>query len=67
MSQFKPDHLHFVPQFDENSDDLNRYLSCQSLTDSYNASNTLDFKNNFLLNNLVGKLSGKHSFKSKGH
>lgn len=60
MPQFKPEYLQCVPQFDGNPNDLNRYLTtCQSLIDNfYNVSNPLDFQNTFLLNSLIGKLSG---------
>lgn len=60
MAQFRAEYLKCVPEFDGNPNDLNRYLStCQSLIDNfYNAANQLDFQNVFLLNSLVGKLTG---------
>lgn len=60
MSLFKPEYLKCVPEFDGNPNDLNRYLSiCESLINNfYNVSNPNDFQNTFLLNSLIGKLSG---------
>lgn len=60
MAQFKPEYLKCVPEFDGNPNDLNRYLStCQSLIDNfYNSANQRDFQNVFLLNSLIGKLTG---------
>ncbi|ENN74717.1 hypothetical protein YQE_08708, partial [Dendroctonus ponderosae] len=60
IAQFRPEYLKCVPEFDGKPNDLNRYLlSCQSLIDNfYNAANQLDFRNVFLLNSLIGKLTG---------
>ena len=61
MSQFKPEYLKCVPVFDGNPNDLNRYIStCQSIIDSfYNLTTPQSFQNVYLLNSLVGKLTGQ--------
>lgn len=60
MSQFKPEYLNCVPQFDGNPSELNRYLAtCKSLIDNfYDINNRNSFQNIYLLNCLIGKLSG---------
>lgn len=61
MAQFKPEYLNCVPIFDGSPNDLNRYLAtCQSLIDTfYDVVNPQIFQNVYLLNCLVGKLSGQ--------
>lgn len=61
MAQFKPEYLNCVPSFDGNPNDLNRYLAtCQSLVDNfYDNANPYNFQNTYLLNSLVGKLTGQ--------
>lgn len=60
MAQFKPEYLSCVPQFDGNPCELNRYLAtCKSLIDNfYNNTDNNCFQNIFLINSLIGKLSG---------
>lgn len=60
MPDFKPEYLHCVPQFDGNPNELNRYLSiCDSIiAEFYDAANPNNFHNVFLLNSLIGKLTG---------
>lgn len=60
MSQFKPEYLNCVPQFDGNPNELNRYLSiCDSIiSEFYDAAHPNHFHNVFLLNSLIGKLTG---------
>lgn len=60
MSQFKVEYLNCVPQFDGNPNDLNRYLNiCESLINQfYDTAHPENFLNTFLLNSLIGKLTG---------
>ncbi|KAJ8956429.1 hypothetical protein NQ314_006728 [Rhamnusium bicolor] len=60
MAQFKPEYLSCVPQFDGNPNELNRFLStCDSIiTAFYDATNPNNFHNVYLLNSLIGKLTG---------
>lgn len=60
MAQFKPEYLNCVPQFDGNPNELNRYLAtCESIINSfYDAENPDSFHNVYLLNSLIGKLTG---------
>lgn len=60
MAQFKVEYLNCIPTFDGNPNDLNRYLSiCDSIINQfYDATNPESFQNKFLINSLVGKLSG---------
>lgn len=60
MSQFKPEYLNCVPQFDGNASELNRYLAtCKSLIDNfYDQTQPNLFQNIYLLNCLIGKLTG---------
>ncbi|KAJ8967270.1 hypothetical protein NQ314_002998 [Rhamnusium bicolor] len=60
MAQFKPEYLSCVPQFDGNPNELNRVLStCDSvITAFYDATNPNNFHNVYLLNSLIGKLTG---------
>lgn len=59
-TSFKPEYLNCVPHFDGNPNDLNRYLSvCQSLIDTfYKANEPHNFQNVYLLNCIIGKLTG---------
>lgn len=58
--QFKPEYLSCIPQFDGNPNDLNRYLAvCQSVVDTfYVANEPNNFQNIYLLNCIIGKLTG---------
>ena len=58
--QFKPEYLNCIPQFDGNPNDLNRYLSvCQSIVDAfYQPNDPNNFQNIYLLNCIIGKLTG---------
>lgn len=60
MAQFKPEYLNCVPEFDGNPNDLNRYLSvCQSFIDAfYVTAQQNSFQNIYLLNSIIGKLTG---------
>ncbi|XP_048522609.1 uncharacterized protein LOC125504520 [Dendroctonus ponderosae] len=60
MAQFKPEYLSCVPQFDGNPSELNRFLAtCKSIIDNfYNARDVNCFQNTYLLNSLIGKLTG---------
>ncbi len=60
MAQFKPEYLSCVPKFEGNPCELNRYLAtCKSLIDNfYDTVNVNCFQNIFLINSLIGKLSG---------
>lgn len=60
MAQFKPEYLNCVPQFDGNANDLNRYLAvCQSIVDTFFIANQPNnFQNIYLLNSIIGKLTG---------
>lgn len=60
MAQFKPEYLSCIPQFDGNPNDLNRYLAvCQSIINSfYIEADPNNFQNVYLLNCLIGKLTG---------
>lgn len=60
MSQFKPEYLNCVPVFNGNPSELNRFLAiCKSLIDTfYDIANPQCFQNIYLLNSLIGKLSG---------
>lgn len=57
---FKPEYLNCVPNFDGNATELNRYLSiCESIINNfYDATNPNNFQNTYLLNSLIGKLTG---------
>lgn len=59
-NNFKPEYLNCVPQFDGNPCELNRYLAtCKSLIDNfYDVANANCFQNIYLINSLIGKLSG---------
>lgn len=58
--QFKPEYLKCVPDFDGNPNDLNRYLAvCQSIIDAFYVTNQPNnFQNVYLLNCIIGKLTG---------
>lgn len=60
MSVFKPEYLNCVPTFDGNPNDLNRYLAtCDSLIRTfYDTSDPSKFENIYLINCLIGKLTG---------
>ena len=60
MEQFKPEYLKCIPDFDGNPNDLNRYLSiCQNIIDKFYIVNDPNcFQNTFLLNCIIGKLTG---------
>lgn len=60
QNDFKPEYLNCVPTFDGTPNDLNRYLAtCQSLIDHfYIPSDPTNFRNIYLLNCLIGKLTG---------
>lgn len=58
--QFKPEYLNCIPQFDGHPNDLNRYLAvCQSIVDAfYKPNEPNNFQNIYLLNCIIGKLTG---------
>lgn len=60
MAEFRPEYLNCIPQFDGSPNDLGRYLSvCQSVIDTfYKAQQPESFQNVYLLNCIIGKLTG---------
>ena len=59
-NEFKPEYLNFVPAFDGDPTELNRFLStCQTLIDNfYKQAIGNCFYNTYLLNSLINKLTG---------
>ena len=60
MAQFKLEYVNCVPQFDGNLNELNRYLAtCESIINSfYDAKYPDSFLNVYLLNSLLGEVTG---------
>lgn len=60
MAEFRTEYLKCVPEFSGNPNDLSRYLSvCQSIIDSfYIAQQPNHFQNIYILNCIIGKLTG---------
>lgn len=60
MTEFKPEYLNCIPQFNGNSNELNRFLSiCDDFIKTfYDAKNPQNFQNTYLLNSLLNKLTG---------
>jgi len=60
MPEFKAEYLNCIPTFDGKPNDLQRYLAvCQSVIDAfYKPNQPNDFQNIYLLNCIIGKLTG---------
>lgn len=60
MPEFKAEYLNCIPTFDGKPNDLHRYLVvCQSVIDTfYKPNQPNDFQNIYLLNCIIGKLTG---------